>query len=267
MAFFKFRKGGDEQAAAPSPKAPVTVETMRKRARHRLIGAAVLVLLGVIGFPLLFDSQPRPIAVDITIEIPDKDQVKRLKTPPPAQSQSKADAPLDAPIAATKPVQSAATPVVSATRLSSGSISASAPGQASAKSVEKPKASDEAKPQAKADAKPEPKAASNVADKQTQHSESAKPTSAIEERASDKKPAASEARFVVQVGAFADTTKAREVRLKLERAGLKTYTQMVEAKEGKRIRVRVGPFTSKHEAEKAAEKIKKLDLSAGILEL
>ena len=47
---------------------------MRKRARHRLIGAGVLVLIGVIGFPLLFDTQPRPIAVDIPIEIPGPQQ-------------------------------------------------------------------------------------------------------------------------------------------------------------------------------------------------
>ncbi|MEN9436184.1 MAG: hypothetical protein RIR09_839, partial [Pseudomonadota bacterium] len=60
---------------------------------------------------------------------------------------------------------------------------------------------------------------------------------------------------------------AREVRLKLERAGLKTYTQVVTPKEGKRIRVRVGPFATKNDAEKAAEKIKKLDLPAGVLEL
>jgi DedD protein len=71
----------------------------------------------------------------------------------------------------------------------------------------------------------------------------------------------------VQVGAFADATKAREVRLKLEKAGLKTYTQVAETAGGKRIRVRVGPFGSKAEAEKAASKIKALDLPAAILTL
>jgi DedD protein len=44
---------------------------MRRRARHRLIGAAVLVLIGVVGFPLLFDTQPRPIR-SISGEIPDQ---------------------------------------------------------------------------------------------------------------------------------------------------------------------------------------------------
>ena len=78
MAFFKFRKGGDDHST-PAP-APESVEAMRTRARHRLIGASVLVLLGVIGFPLLFDIQPRPISVDIPIEIPDKNTVKPLRS-------------------------------------------------------------------------------------------------------------------------------------------------------------------------------------------
>jgi len=78
---------------------------------------------------------------------------------------------------------------------------------------------------------------------------------------------AAEGRFVVQVGAFADPTKARETRLRVEKAGLKTYTHVAETKEGKRIRVRVGPFANRSEADKAAEKIKGLDLPAAILTL
>ena len=74
-------------------------------------------------------------------------------------------------------------------------------------------------------------------------------------------------RAVVQVGAFADAAKAKEARSKLESAGLKTYTQEVETKEGKRIRVRVGPFASKEEADKTAEKIRKLNLPATVLKL
>ena len=70
MALFKSRKKKvDEPVAASSPAE--SVEVMRRRARHRLIGAAVLVLAGVIGFPLLFDTQPRPVAVDIPIGLPD----------------------------------------------------------------------------------------------------------------------------------------------------------------------------------------------------
>ena len=58
-----------------------SVEDMRRRAQHRLIGAAVLVALGVIGFPILFDTQPRPIPVDVPIEIPDRNEVAPMMVP------------------------------------------------------------------------------------------------------------------------------------------------------------------------------------------
>ncbi len=75
----------------------------------------------------------------------------------------------------------------------------------------------------------------------------------------------SAARYVVQVGAYADEAKVREVRAKLEKAGLKTYTQVIETKDGKRTRVRVGPFPNKAEAEKVLDKAKSLQLQASIL--
>lgn len=229
MAFFKMRKGGDEPAATRSQ--PESIEAMRKRARHRLIGAGVLVLLGVIGFPLLFDTQPRPIAVDIPIEIPDRNKVKPLAAP----SQ---------PAAAHPPAVSGPVTV------------ASAP----AKETPAPPPEKVAEaPPAKPEAKPEP---------QTEAKATAKPDDGNKAKALlEGKDAAAEGRFVVQVGAFADATKARETRLKVEKAGLKTYTNVAETKEGKRIRVRVGPFGSKAEADKAADKIKGLDLPANILTL
>ncbi len=82
MALFKFRKTGDDAPTGPSQ--PESVEVLRRRARHRLIGAAVLVLVGVVGFPLLFDTQPRPVPVDIPIEIPDRNKVKPLVVQPAA---------------------------------------------------------------------------------------------------------------------------------------------------------------------------------------
>ena len=71
----------------------------------------------------------------------------------------------------------------------------------------------------------------------------------------------------MQVGAFAENDKARDARLKVERAGLKTYVHVAETPNGKRIRVRAGPFATRAEAEKAAAKIKTLDLPAAILTL
>ncbi len=74
-------------------------------------------------------------------------------------------------------------------------------------------------------------------------------------------------RLVVQVGAFADATRAREVRLKIEAAGMKTYTHVAETSEGRRIRVRLGPFSDRAEAERAAARVKALGYPGAILTL
>jgi DedD protein len=95
----------------------------------------------------------------------------------------------------------------------------------------------------------------------------AKALALLQGRAPEKKAEVVEGRFVVQVGAFAEEAGARTVRLKVEAAGLKTYTHVAQTKEGSRIRVRTGPYSTRAEAEKAAEKIKKLGLPAAILTL
>ena len=274
MPFFNFRRGGSSAApTAGSAAQTESVEVMRKRAKHRLIGAAVLVLLGVVGFPLLFDTQPRPIAVDIPIEIPGKNTVKPLTIPAPA-----------APSAATAPAAVSGEKVAAAASLAPKEEilpSKPAPAQASpaptaikneAKADLKPDMKPELKPEVKVQAKPEAKAESKPAHKPAAASDDAARASALlnggAAAPAGKAPAVdAEGRVVVQVGAFADVVKAREARLKLEKAGLKTYTQVAETKDGKRIRVRVGPFASKAEAEKAASKIKTLDLPVAILTL
>ena len=101
MSFFTLNRGSSNPPHAPAAGQPESMDVIRKRAKHRLIGAAVLVLIGVVGFPLLFDAQPRPIAVDIPIEIPGKNTVKPLAMPAkpevlataPAKPEAKASAP------------------------------------------------------------------------------------------------------------------------------------------------------------------------------
>jgi len=262
MPFFNFRRGGANTAPNAGPAAqPESVEVMRKRAKHRLIGSAVLVLIGVVGFPLLFDTQPRPIPVDIPIEIPGKATVKPLTVPaaPTATASAPAAAPAT-PAPADKVAAAASLAPKEEILPSKPAAAASAP--AVAKPETKPEPKPAPKPEPKPAAKPEPKPAANAdAARASALLNGSTPPAA--------KPAAAEAdgRFVVQVGAFSDVTKAREARLKVEKAGLKTYTQVAETKDGKRIRVRVGPFASKAEAEKAASKIKTLELPAAILTL
>lgn len=252
MAFFKFRKSGDEPSAAPVQ--PESVEAMRRRAKYRLIGAAVLVLVGVIGFPLLFDKQPRPIAVDLPIEIPDKNKVKPLSIPAPAATQAlKAEA-----VAPTAPASAAVPKFEEKQAVAPVTAATVAP---KSEAITEPQVTEKVAP--KQIGKSLPAATESTA----QAAESAKALALLEGRAPEKKAVISQGRFVVQVGAFADATRAREARLKLEHIGLKTYTQVAETKGGRRIRVRVGPFDTKIEADKAAEKIKKLDLPAAILTL
>ena len=251
MAFFKFRKNGDEQSATPVQ--PESVEALRRRAKYRLIGAAVLVLLGVVGFPLLFDKQPRPIAVDMPIEIPDRNKAKPLSIPPPVAIQS------DKPDSAARALPAApATPVATAAPQKFEEIVTPAPVVA---------ASNATNIIAKTELKSVDKPADKPALPAVKGDEPSRAQALLEGRDPEKKLDAGEGRYVVQVGAFSDATRAREVRLKVEHAGLKTYTQVAETKDGRRIRVRVGPFAAKAEADKAAEKIKKLDLPAAILTL
>jgi len=253
MAFFKFRKGGEDQSAAPPQ--PESIEAMRRRAKHRLLGAAVLVLIGVVGFPILFDRQPRPIAVDMPIEIPDKAKIKPLSdSAQSAPTKSVADAAPPAAAGGSAPIAPAVeTPV---------------PPKAEEKLPKPPLAG--APAPAAAAVKPEVQSKPPVVPspaKSAALDEAAKAQALLDGKEAPKAPAAAEARFVVQVGAFSDAGKAREARLKLERAGLKTYTQVVDTKDGRRTRVRVGPFAERVEADKAVAKIKKLELSAAVLVL
>lgn len=278
MSFFNFRRGGTNSAPNAGSNAPTeSMEVIRKRAKHRLIGSAVLVLAGVVGFPLLFDTQPRPISVDIPIEIPGKNTVKPL-----VMSVLPASGPVAAPVPVpvretTVPASPAANKVTAASSLSSKEeivMEKQAPPQALPASPAIKKEAEtalktEPKSELKPEVKPAPKPAAAVDDgARARALLNGQATSTGNESVSTSASAGgSEDRLVVQVGAFADAAKAREVRLKLEKAGLKTYTQVAETASGKRIRVRVGPFGSKAEAEKAASKIKALDLPAAILTL
>ena len=61
--------------------------------------------------------------------------------------------------------------------------------------------------------------------------------------------------------------KRDEARAKVEKLGLKTYTQVIEGDGVKRTRVRVGPYASRDEADAAAAQVKRAGLPAFILAL
>jgi DedD protein len=272
----KSRSGSRGNPATP-PSPPQTIEAVRRRARHRLIGAVVLVALGVLGFPVLFDTQPRPISVDIPIEIPAKNPIAPLQPAPaplPATAPAApvaaepAAAALPAPVAPS-PLPAVASPspaapdvaVAQPTAPAAPAVAAAAPSVSTRDSLSAREEVVPATPPKPTPPKPEPAQAPKPDATPTQATEAARAQALL-----DGQPVAT-VRIVVQVGAFADPVRAQEVRLKLERAGLKTYTHVAQTPDGPRTRVRLGPFASRVEAEQAAERVKTLGLPAAILTL
>lgn len=258
MAFFKLRFPGQSAstgADALSNSPAESVEVIRKRARHRLMGSVILVLGAVVGLPLLFDSQPRPVAIDTPIVIPDRNQVAPLAPPVAGKSAGSKERPASIGPDQTAP-QSVKADVNNVAALDANEELVNKEGKSEVKTESKSDSKTDKKQEIKSDAKDGVKDTSKDAAKAKallDGKDVSKPTDAV--------------RSVVQVGAFADAAKAKEARSKLEQAGIKTYTQEIETKEGKRIRVRVGPFASKEEADKAAEKIRKLNLPTTVLKL
>lgn len=249
MAFFKLRFPGQAAPAEAVTAGPnENIEVVRRRARHRLIGAVVLVLVAVIGFPLLFDAQPRPVAVDTPIVIPDRQAAAPLSgaaSVPPEQAPAKPLLP---------------TPQVVPPQASLGAREEVVPTE---KVAEKPA---EKEPVAKEEVKATPAAKPDNSEKPSAAA-TAKDDASKAQALLDGKADAATGRFIVQAGAFSEAAKVREVRRKLEQAGFKTYTQVVE-KDGKSsTRIRVGPFPSREEADKVVARIRKLDLQASVLKL
>lgn len=286
MGLLSFLKRNDEAKPAKPGRAAADslddVQQMRVRARRRLIGAAVLVGVAVIVFPLLFETQPRPIPVDLPIDIPRKDAAAPLAIPAPptrvadagqaahpgqgqgiiteTPEQAAADRPVPPPEApAERPVERPAE------RQADKPVAKPADKPAE----KKPEPRHDAKPEPKADTRPKAEAKPAKPEGKADKTESARVQALLDGRPGDKKPeaAASGARFIVQVGAYADSKAAQEARMKVERLGLKTYTQAVDTADGKRIRVRVGPFASRDEADKVAAKVRGGGLSTAVLTL
>jgi DedD protein len=263
------RRQGKQSAQSDATDDPVLPE--KKRARRRLIGAVALVLAAVVGLPMILDSEPKPLADDIAIQIPSKDKLLPPPTNarpgnPPAASRVAASASLDPKEEVIAPPPDAAQ---AATKTTSP-ISEAAP-----------RADEQAAKEDKPVVKPAKAPKAGAADKAADHTAlaSAKPdTKAVEKnddaararallegksdpQATEKKPA----KFVIQVAALATKEKIDELQSKLKAAGIKSYTQKVATASGDRTRIRVGPFASKEDAEKMRARIVKLGLNGTLV--
>ncbi|PUA19059.1 SPOR domain-containing protein [Glaciimonas sp. PCH181] len=284
----------------PSNEAVDPVLPEKKRARRRLVGAVALVLAVVIVLPMVLDSEPKPLADDIAIQIPSRDKPTSASSSAAASVAASvgngldqqeeiidpASSPVSSPSPSATQTQSApATPNAAApaplAQTSSNNVNSVVPptAQASAdiKPEPKPKAKPETKPktEAKEERKhtPEPKAivtaedSLDVSDAEGT-SDSARAAAILNGNTNVANHASAEkksAKFVIQVAALASQEKVDELQGKLRDAGIRSYTQKIKTASGERIRIRVGPFNSKEEAEKARAKLAPLGLAGSLI--
>lgn len=320
-------------ARKEKPEDPALPE--KKRARRRLIGALALVLAAIIGLPMLLDSEPKPLADDIHIQIPSKDKSLPLAAPVERAKQSgrsgddlsrrsvnaldttdggeeiiaapssntnknkQTGADLSASMAAKNKDTLAAAAVAkkeqSASTSSEVKIASARPepkpdGQA-AKLSAMPTAAAQPKTPAKpahtegksesatnisatgnrTDSKSDSKGDNKLEGKADNVDEAARALAILEAKPASKPAVKTEAtektatHYVVQVAALATQEKVAELQAKLNAGGVKSYTQKVATTSGDKIRVRVGPFSSKEEAEKARLKLSKLGLGGTLI--
>ena len=240
------RKGrAGRNAGAELPLDEAAIAAARTQARRRLVGAVVLLAVGVIGFPLLFETQPRPLPQDTPVVVAAEALATRPANSPSQGPAATRTAPL--PVvpadAGVEPVPAAASAPLPAAPVASAPV----PARTAAAEPER------SPPPA---TRPSPAAPAAPA---------IRPVTPPPAPATASAPAA--ARWVVQVGAYNDPERLKAARAKLQKLGYASYTQEVDSPTGRRTRVRVGPFKTRAEADAVAKRVKTGGLQAAVLSL
>ncbi|MBA5686246.1 SPOR domain-containing protein [Rugamonas apoptosis] len=140
-----------------------------------------------------------------------------------------------------------------------------AEAKAEAKPEHKQEAKAEPKLEAKAEARQEHKADAKPAKDDAKSGDDAARAMAILEGKPSKPAEAAGQKYVLQVAALTAQDKVDELQEKLRGAGIKSFTQKVPTQSGERTRVRVGPFSSKEEAEKVRAKLARMGLNGSLV--
>jgi len=270
---------------------------LKKRARRRLVGAVAFAVLAAVVLPMVMDQEPKQSVQDVEIRIPGQDEkpfTPKLAAAAPPSEVAKpapavvAPAPTPAPVPApavakpaepveAKPQPVPTTRVVDTTKSSDKSADKSAE-KAPEKAPEKAKPPTKEKTSEKPQEKPAVKTPDKTTDKDKEKAKAADKAKASDSDAqraaailSGKAPEASKAEgsatagsFVILIGAFANDGNVKTLKGKLGEQGIKVYTEPLDTPQGKKTRVRAGPFPSREAAEKALEKMKRIGVS-GVL--
>ena len=219
---------------------------LKKRSRRRLVGAAAIALLAAIVLPMVMDQEPRPPAEDIQITIPDREADAALSLPIAGRSAAPVEPPLvqtpeEQPSSPDKTAEANPVPVAPLAEPKPPSPVGSA-GTAP-KPVE-----------------PNVRPAPDRVPAATSNGEAARALALLEGKKSVA-VSASES-FVVQIGAFGEASKASALGADLKNRGFAAYTE----KAGAVTRVRIGPFSSREEADKVAERLRLSGMSGVVVQ-
>ncbi len=233
---------------------------LKKRARRRLVGAVFFVSLVAVLLPTLMDSEPRPPMQDVDIRIPGQDDktLAPLLVPPaePVAADKPAAARREASPTPEKPPEPPAQ-----------KLADSAPAKAEPKPEPKPQPKPEPKPEKKpapakeAPAKEAAKEAAKAPKEAPPKMDEASRAAAILAGKSPDAPVAVAGQHVILIGAFSNEANVANLRKKLGEQGIKVYTESLDSPQGKKTRVRAGPFPNREAAEKALQKMQRIGVS------
>ncbi len=258
------RAGGSEDGDV-DPALP-----QKKRARHRLIGAIALCLLAAIVVPLLLESEPTRPSSDVAIVIPSRDTPlpARVAEPKPLDAKGGEAKGSDSKSADAKAADSKGSDAKASEAKSSDAKGADSKGtdakSADAKSSDT-KASDTKSTDAKpsdaksADAKPTDTKSTKADPRKDGKDEIAQLADAAQARAKG------EGRYLLQVGAYANESGAATAVERVQATGLRAFTEKIKTDRGDRVRVRVGPFTSRDAAEQARTQLQAAGVQAAMI--
>lgn len=253
---------------ANEPVDPMLPE--KKRARRRLVGAVALVLAAIIGLPMILDAEQKPLGEDVVIEIPSRDPSSSANNAGNRGARVAANAALDpseevvsqpSPPAKTEAPASAPSDVLATPKVAASKPDPSA-GVGPMKSAN---VHTEPRPAAKTETSPTHKNAAKAASADTHQPDSARAQSILDGDAAPAKTEKRSGKVIVQVAALASKEKVSELQDKLKAAGISSFTQTVATDSGSRIRVRIGPFSNKEEADAARGKLSKLGLNGTLV--
>lgn len=229
---------------------------LKKRARRRLVGAVAFVSVVAVVLPMVMDHEPRQQVHDVEIRIPGQDEKPF------------------APKFAVAPVDIPAPRVVEEPRVVPVPLTDNKPEVVKERIVEKLPEKMADKPVDKVIEKPPAKAAEKPAEKvadkaPVKNDAEAKRAAAIlagqaattAPSATTTAPAAKSGEYVVLIGAFANEANVRSLKTKLSEQNIKTFSEPLDTPQGKKTRVRAGPFPNREAAEKALEKMQRIGVS------